>query len=201
MPVLTSGGQSHAAKATYPLHFPFVWISELRPISMDPVYPPSRWQVPCPPAGNDVTYSNLAFAPPLPKLSGHESVGSAAELNGPASGAAEYACVRRGNKGGGVGAQPHRDQRPRVPSPSPGPDTLKLEEMYSKVKKKKRPMEVSSRAGATESAPACSVPPTAGIPPKRVPSAQSDENLYESICEMGSCAPEADGNGTVITEL
>ncbi|XP_041434281.1 lck-interacting transmembrane adapter 1 isoform X2 [Xenopus laevis] len=168
---------------------------QLRPISMDPVYPPSKWQVPCPRADNDDTYSNLAFAPQPLTFSGYETVGFTVEPNRPASGAAEYACIRKGNKSGGSGVQKqNRDQWPMVPSPSPETDALKLEEMYSKVNKKKKPMDVSTRQGATEKAPAFGM--TAGNSPKRVLSAQSEEeDLYESISEMDSCAPESDGNG------
>ncbi|OCT62544.1 lck-interacting transmembrane adapter 1 [Xenopus laevis] len=177
---------------------------QLRPISMDPVYPPSRWKVPCPPADNDVTYSNLTFAPQPSKSSGHESLGLTVELNGPAGGDTEYAFVRKGNKGGGLGGQ-KQHQLSMEASPSPEPDALKLEEMYSKVNKKKnkKPMDILIRQGANENAPAFSIPLTAGNPPKRVPSTQSEENLYESICEMGSYAsePDVNGEGGFITEF
>ncbi|KAM4691151.1 lck-interacting transmembrane adapter 1 [Rhinophrynus dorsalis] len=178
----------------------------LRPVSMDPMYPPVRWKIPCDPTGNDTTYCNLSFDPQPPPCALYESVNLGSELGSPAVAShlhcgalEEYAFVRKVKKGGHRGEQDHnRDQNlefspPSDPSLVDRPDGQKLEEMYSKVCKKKRATPAEIQKGAADSKLQAAENPSAqrctsteNTAPKGIPSLQQEENFYESICEMSS---------------
>ncbi|KAM4604496.1 lck-interacting transmembrane adapter 1 isoform 2-T2 [Discoglossus pictus] len=195
----------------------------LRPVSMDPGYLSSRWQRPPAPSDNDATYSNLSFPAKTPQSTLYESVGSRAELRvltdlKPENETAEYACVRKVKKGGVQGGQEHEEgilaPLPSTdPYPESRPEGRRVEDMYAKVHKKKRPVgnkqDIEGTTGSCQPSsegtlshphlqtPECS-PPTLSItdqcrPPWRELAAQPEENLYESICEMNTGAQKKDG--------
>ncbi|XP_075427802.1 lck-interacting transmembrane adapter 1 isoform X2 [Ascaphus truei] len=172
----------------------------LRPVSMDPMYPllstvlPTR-HLPYVPPDSDITYSNLTYPQKPPPSTLYVSVGSRGELRLSAAPSpavpvtAEYACVRKVKKG------PREEEKNPPPAPDPctvsNPAGIRVEDMYSKVNKKKRQTGTVGAWGATEGS---QEPPYKNTlhPPRGPPATQSEENLYESICEMNSGVPEAD---------
>ncbi|KAM3923697.1 lck-interacting transmembrane adapter 1 [Leptodactylus fuscus] len=160
---------------------------QLRPVSMDPLYHPPQWPNSTP--TEDATYSNLNYNP---KNSLYECVGSWTDREPPLSDSqvnvvtAEYACVRKVKKATKQRAQdtkedkktqfPPSSQEPCLPS---RPADLNLEDMYSKVQKKKRP---TGTEGTEELTKACNKDIIHPVHPISEP----DENFYESISDMSS---------------
>ncbi|XP_063815237.1 lck-interacting transmembrane adapter 1 isoform X2 [Pseudophryne corroboree] len=164
--------------------------SHLRPVSMDQLYHSPQWQVQIAPNGDDATYSNLNYNPQPPQNSLYECVGSREEMESSLSESqvnavtAEYACVRKVKKGGNQVAQEPRDEKISSP-PSEGiclpnrPEGFRLEDMYSKVHKKKKQVGRENTQGSINMRPECILKP-------KFPTLQPEENLYESICEMNN---------------
>ncbi|XP_066442969.1 lck-interacting transmembrane adapter 1 [Eleutherodactylus coqui] len=162
--------------------------SQLRPASMDPLYHPPHWPLPNTPSTEDATYSNLNYNP---KNSLYECVGSRADEEPSLSESkvnivtAEYACVRKMKK---AVNQRTQDTTEEDTSPSPASSQepclpsrladLTLEDMYSKVQKKKKPAGAESTEGLMQT---CNdaVNPELSV-------GRSEENLYESISDMSS---------------
>ncbi|XP_053557973.1 lck-interacting transmembrane adapter 1 isoform X2 [Bombina bombina] len=184
----------------------------LRPVSMDPMHISYRWQIPCAPTTTDATYSNISINVKSPQCTLYESVGSQAEIedlqvpNPENIVTDEYACVKKVKKLGQKEAQSNNQvgnslAPPPEPCPVGKPEELRIEDMYSKVKKKKRLVE--SVENTTESS---QVPHLKRIEQSShwLESApQLEENVYESICEMTSGVHKTHGNedGTIITDL
>ncbi|XP_040295040.1 lck-interacting transmembrane adapter 1 isoform X1 [Bufo bufo] len=156
----------------------------LRPVSMDPLYHCPQWPVPNASSTEDATYSNLNYNP---KNSLYECVGSREDKEPSLSKSqvnvvtAEYACVRKVKK-----AQDTREEeKTQPPAPSQEPclqsrsADLILEDMYSKVQKKKRPTGTQSTEGLIKTSIEDVIHP-------EFPICQPEENLYESISDMGS---------------
>ncbi|XP_069808923.1 lck-interacting transmembrane adapter 1 [Dendropsophus ebraccatus] len=161
----------------------------LRPVSMDPLYHSPQWSIPNAPSTEDATYSNLNYNP---KNSLYECVGPRADKDPSLSEpkvnvvTAEYACVRKVKKAANQRPpEPQEEERTPPPAPSPEPclpsrpDNLNLEDMYSKVQKKKRPPGAESTEGLIQT---CNQD---GVHPEQ-PGCQPEENLYESISDMSS---------------
>ncbi|KAM5135813.1 lck-interacting transmembrane adapter 1 [Mantella aurantiaca] len=184
---------------------------QLRPVSMDPLYSAPNWQHPASTTKEDATYSNLSYTPAPLNTSLYKCVGSRTEMENTPSEpqadevTAEYATVCKIKKGVSAGAQESRrrektqTQRPAEEPILPHrPDNLELDEMYSKVNKKKKTVRDDPRVSAlpalaekslvNESAEGsvmeCLPQP---VNPPSLPSSP-EENLYESICEMSSHA-------------
>ncbi|XP_073463476.1 lck-interacting transmembrane adapter 1 [Aquarana catesbeiana] len=187
---------------------------QLRPVSMDPLYHSSNWQLPAA-TDEDATYSNLNYTPEPLRTSLYECVGSRSEMDtvpseSPADEVtAEYAVVRKVKKGLNTGVQQSRkekDSQTQKPSEEPilphRPDDLEIEAMYSKVNKKKTirddprvspnpafqqlpPMKMSA-VNETAQGSLNAVFESSPLPAN--PPVHPEENLYESICEMSSYA-------------
>ncbi|XP_071966953.1 lck-interacting transmembrane adapter 1 [Engystomops pustulosus] len=161
---------------------------QLRPVSMDPLY-----HLPQRPAMNassreDATYSNLNYNP---KNSLYECVGSRADREPSLSESqvnivtAEYACVRKVKKAANPRSQHITEDKSQLPPPSlepcipSRPADLNLEEMYSKVQKKKRLLGTEITEGLIKASNEDLLHPGSPI-------CEPDENLYETISEMSS---------------
>ncbi|XP_075701475.1 lck-interacting transmembrane adapter 1 [Rhinoderma darwinii] len=169
---------------------------QLRPVSMDPLYHPPQWPKPNPSAAEDATYSNLSYNP---KTSLYECVGSRGDMEPALSElqvnvvTAEYACVRKVKKAANQGPQDTREEEKVQPPPSSGepcrPADLTLEDMYSKVHKKKKPTVTESTEGLTQTRNEVVARP-------EIPIHHPEENLYESISDVNShhtnCGTAAD---------
>ncbi|CAN2389928.1 Lck-interacting transmembrane adapter 1 [Pristimantis euphronides] len=162
---------------------------QLRPVSMDPLYHLPQRPMPNMPSTEDATYSNLNYNP---KNSLYECVGSGADKEPSLNESqvnvvtAEYACVRKVKKAANQKAQDAREeektptlatsQDPCLPS---RPANLRLEDMYSKVQKKKKPVGTESTEGLIRMSHEDVVHP-------ELPIYHPEENLYESISDMSS---------------
>ncbi|XP_072270438.1 lck-interacting transmembrane adapter 1 isoform X2 [Pyxicephalus adspersus] len=185
---------------------------QLRPVSMDPLYHSPNWQLPVITTEEDVTYSNLNYTPAPLKSSLYECVGSRGEMENVQSGAdvvtAEYAVVCKIKKGVKTGHQESRKvektqrtlEEPILPH---RPDDLEIEEMYSKVNKKKKtvkddprvmtnpvfePLPPPKKAAVNENTQSSINAGFERLPLPAYPLPQPEENFYESICEMSSLA-------------
>ncbi|XP_075032728.1 lck-interacting transmembrane adapter 1 isoform X2 [Mixophyes fleayi] len=181
--------------------------AQLRPVSMDPLYHSSQWRLQNAPTGDDATYSNLNYNPQPLKISLYESVGSREEMECSRSECevsavtAEYACVRKVKKGGNRGAlEAKKEEKIHSTPPTEDPclpnrpDELRLEEMYSKVNKKKKPAGREKTQGSINMGAKC-------ISHPGFPTLQPEENLYESICEMNSHSKESASSQGANTEF
>ncbi|XP_063281687.1 lck-interacting transmembrane adapter 1 isoform X1 [Pelobates fuscus] len=170
---------------------------QLRPVSMDPVW---MWQRPPCATPSDATYSNLLYNTKPQHTGLYERVNTPSELEGsrcpPSENAVtdEYACVRKLKKGGDTSAPPHVTH----PCPINRPDGLKIEDMYSKVHKKKKSEDNINVCRSTGNVPGKNTRSSEHISPPKVLAMQAEENLYESICEMSS---HANGLEQDITEF
>ncbi|XP_068119600.1 lck-interacting transmembrane adapter 1 [Hyperolius riggenbachi] len=161
--------------------------TQLRPVSMDPLYHPSVWPLPATDAKDDATYSNINYTPTPQKSSLYECVGSRTDLEAsycePEADTvtAEYAVVckvKKGMNGGLRESKREAETQSLTPSEQPAlphrPDDLEVEAMYSQVNKKKKLLvrenaQVSVRISAEHmSQPA-------------YPPLQPEENFYETI--------------------
>lgn len=161
---------------------------QLRPVSMDPLYHPIHWPVPNAPCTEDATYSNLNYNP---KNSLYECVGSRADMEPSLSESqvnvvtAEYACVRKVKKAANQRAPDTGEEKTKSATSSeepgypPRPADLNLEDMYSKVQKKKRPTGAESSEGLIQTC-------NEDVHRPELPLCQPEENLYESISDMSS---------------
>ncbi|KAM4032972.1 lck-interacting transmembrane adapter 1 isoform 1-T2 [Anomaloglossus baeobatrachus] len=162
---------------------------QLRPVSMDPLYHTPKWPIPDATSAEDATYSNLNYNP---KNSLYECVGSRADMESSLSEpqvnvvTAEYACVRKVKKAGHQRTPDSREEEKPQPPASSGepclpsrPADLTLEDMYSKVQKKKKVTEAENTEGLTKTC-------KEEVILSELPTNQPEENLYESISDMSS---------------
>ncbi|XP_073436918.1 lck-interacting transmembrane adapter 1 [Dendrobates tinctorius] len=162
---------------------------QLRPVSMDPLYHTPRWPTPNASSTEDATYSNLNYNP---KHSLYECVGSRVDMESSLSEpqvnvvTAEYACVRKVKKAANQRAPDTREEEKTQSAASSGEPCLPsrsadltLEDMYSKVQKKKKVGETQCTEGLIKT---CKEEVVRSVTPINQP----EENLYESISDMSS---------------
>ncbi|KAM8945762.1 lck-interacting transmembrane adapter 1 [Pelodytes ibericus] len=179
---------------------PHLGDAHLRPVSMDPGYQYNMWQQPPQPQPCDATYSNLSFTPKAQHSSLYQGVGSRSELacsgqHAPVNAVTdEYACVRKVKRGGDLSAQEKISLPPGYDPCTVRPDGLRIEDMYSKVCKKNNTCAAGNSRVTTSMF-------TKHFSPQKGYGTPPEENLYESICEMSSHAPEVAGIEDDITEF